>query len=168
MDHAAQSLAKLKSICPTIQNPKISEFAEYWISIHPGDRLPSRADFDPIDIPSLLPHLVLVDVTPDPIRFMVRLQGTDVTRAMQRELKGCYLDEAFPDFEQSLPHLDRVHVVETALPIHRIGRASIQFALDYAPVERLHLPLSSDGATVDKVISILLYEQKPHPAGSLL
>lgn len=168
MDHAAQSLANLRSICPTIQSPKIREFAEYWMSIHPGDRLPSRADFDPIDIPSLLPHLVLVDVTPDPIRFMVRLQGTDVTRAMRRELRGRYLDEAFPNFEQSFPHLDRVHVVKTALPLHRIGAPSIQFALDYAPIERLHLPLSSDGVTVDKVISIFLYEQKPHPTGSLL
>tara|TARA_E500000305_G_scaffold106710_1_gene105704 strand:- start:3977 stop:4483 length:507 start_codon:yes stop_codon:yes gene_type:complete len=168
MDRATQSLANLKNICPMIQNPKIREFAEYWMSIHPGDRLPSRADFDPIDIPGLLPHLVLVDVTPDPIRFMVRLQGTDVTRAMRSELKGSYLDEAFPDFEQSFPHLDRVHVVETALPIHRMGTPSIQFALDYAPIERLHLPLSSDGSTVDKVISIFLYEQKESSADSLL
>ena len=75
MDHAAQSLAKLKSICPTIQNPKIREFAEYWMSIHPGDRLPSRTHFDPIDIPSLLPNLVLVDVTREPIRFMVKVSG---------------------------------------------------------------------------------------------
>ncbi|WP_193170060.1 PAS domain-containing protein [Nisaea nitritireducens] len=167
MDHATQSLAYLKSIHPAIHNPKVSEFAEYWMSIHPEGRLPSRADFDPIDIPSLLPNLVLVDVTPDPIRFMVRLQGTDVTRVMKRELKGTYLDEAFPNFEQSFPYLDRVHVVETGLPVHRFGSPSLQFALDYAPVERLHLPLSSDGTAVDKVISIFFYEQKPDLRGSI-
>lgn len=161
MNRAAQSLADLQAVSSTFNNPKIRQLADYWMSIHPEDRLPSRADFDPIDIPVLLPHLVLVDVTRNPIRFMVRVQGTDVTRAMRRELKGIYLDEAFPDFEQCFPHIDRVRVVETARPVHRIGTPSIQFALDYAPVERLHLPLSSDGSAVNMVLSIFLYEQKP-------
>tara|TARA_E500000318_G_scaffold34821_1_gene34084 strand:+ start:402 stop:908 length:507 start_codon:yes stop_codon:yes gene_type:complete len=168
MDRATKSLAYLKSIHPAIQNSKAREFAEYWMSIHPGDRLPSRTHFDPVDIPSLLPNLVLVDVTREPIRFMVKVQGTEVTRAMRRELKGTYLDEAFPDFRQSFPHLDRVRVVETGLPLHRLGSPSLQFALDYAPIERLHLPLSTDGSAVDKVISIFLYEQKPDSTGSLI
>ncbi|MEQ8332658.1 PAS domain-containing protein [Nisaea sp.] len=168
MDRATQSLAELQAILSTIQNPKVRQFAEYWMSIHPGDHLPSRTNFDPIHIPLLLPHLVLVDVTRDPVRFRVRVQGTDVTRAMRRELKGTYLDEAFPNFEQSFPHLDRVHVVETGLPTHRIGSPSIQFALDYAPIERLHLPLATDGSTVDMVISIFLYEQKTTAPMSLL
>lgn len=168
MNRATQSLAYLKSIHPAIHNPKVREFAEYWMSIHPGDRPPSRADFDPVDIPHLLPNLVLVDVTREPIRFLVKVQGTEVTRAMKRELKGTYLDEAFPNFEQSFPHLDRVQVVETGLPFHRLGSPSLQFALDYAPIERLHLPLSADGAAVDKVISIFLYEQRPNSTGSLI
>ncbi|WP_420404374.1 PAS domain-containing protein [Nisaea sp.] len=160
MTRAAHSMAEMRRLLPSIENPSIAEFAEYWMSIHPQDRLPSRENFDPVEIPRLLPHIVLVDVESDPLRFQVRVQGTEVCRAMGRDLKGHYLDESFEDFESTYPYIDRRRVVETGLPTHRLGSPSLPFALDFIPIERLHLPLSTDGRTVDKVLSIFLYQQK--------
>jgi len=160
MTLAARSMAEMRRLLPSIENPKIVEVAEYWMSIHPDDRLPSRSDFDPVEIPQLLPHLVLVDVETDPLRFLIRVQGTEVSRAMKRELRGRYLDECFENFENTYPYIDRKRVVETAQPVHRLGKPSLPFSMDFVPIERLHLPLSTDGETVDKILSMFLYEQR--------
>lgn len=160
MNSAAHSLSHMRDLIPDFKHPKILELAEYWMSIHPGDRLPSRKDLDPIDILSLLPNLVLVDVETDPYRFLARVQGTEVSRAMKMDLTGRYLHDVFADFDQTFPYKDRVKVVETGCAVHRFGSPSLPFALDFVPIERLHVPFSSDGEKVDKVLSIFLYEQK--------
>lgn len=162
-----KSLLALEAIEPAIRNEKIRRFAAYWRSIHPGDRLPARSDFDPGDIPDLLPHIVLVDVVRAPLRFQFRVQGTEVTRAMGSDFTGRYIDECVPDHERTLPWLNRVEVVETGCPVHVIGRPSIAFRLDYAPMERLHLPFAKDGETVDKILSMFLFQQIGAPAGTV-
>lgn len=43
---------------------------EYWHSKRPSDAaLPGRQHVDPLEIPSLLPHLFLIDVVREPLRF---------------------------------------------------------------------------------------------------
>ena len=51
------------SDCP----PVLADLYEYWQSRRRGDGLPARGDIDPVDIPALLEHLILVDVLRDPL-----------------------------------------------------------------------------------------------------
>jgi hypothetical protein len=48
----------------------------YWRGKMIGDRLPSRSDIDPVDIPKLMPHAVILDVRREPeLDFRYRLIG---------------------------------------------------------------------------------------------
>jgi hypothetical protein len=138
-------------------DPRIATLIEYWLNIQPADRLPGRDHFDPLDVPNLLPHLVLVDVERDPYRFRCRLMGTTVVKAFRNDLTGRYMDEALDGFNESNAYRFRVQVAETWMPGYYKGPATLSFALDYADVEYVHLPLASDGETVDMVLSAFVY-----------
>lgn len=66
----------------------------YWRGKRQGDRLPSRGDLDPAEIPRLLPNLFLIDVLRDPLRFRYRLIGTAITERFQRDSTGRLIDES--------------------------------------------------------------------------
>ena len=54
--------------------------------------MPSRADIDPVDIPRLLPDVMLVERFADG-RYRYRLIGTENSRAHGMNATGRYLDE---------------------------------------------------------------------------
>jgi hypothetical protein len=128
----------------------LGELLRYWQRVGRGG-VPSRADIDPADIPRLLSNVLLIDVQRAPIRFRVRLCGTEVDRLLGRNFTGCHLDDiAVGYFERDIL-LDYAEVVLHKLP--KVTRRSILTSgghwLHY---QRLLLPLSSDGWTVDKLI----------------
>ncbi len=139
------------------RDPRVISLLDYYLAIHPGEKMPGRTDFDPFQIPTVMPHLTLTDVEREPYRFKYRVMGTSVSYNMEFEGAGKYLDELVPGVETQYPHLDRVHVTKEGIPIHRIGQASISFRTDFADLERVHLPLASDGENVDMVLSIFIY-----------
>ncbi len=53
-----------------------------------GRTLPSRWDIDPIEIPRLLPHIMLVDVM-GPSLYRYRLVGTEIATTMGVNATGC-------------------------------------------------------------------------------
>jgi hypothetical protein len=70
--------------CPSI----LSELHSYWQSCRRGEALPARADIDPVDIPALLEHLILVDVLQDPLDFRYRLVGGHIVQHSGRNVQG--------------------------------------------------------------------------------
>jgi hypothetical protein len=60
---------------PSAWSAVLEQLFAYWSSRRRGRPFPARADIDPIDIPSLLEHLLLVDVLRDPLDFRYRLVG---------------------------------------------------------------------------------------------
>lgn len=138
-------------------DPSIKKFLDYYLEIHPKVVIPSRDVFKPFDIPFALPSITLVDVERNPYRFKYRVMGTNVAYNMEFDATGKYLDEMVPGIEAQYPHLDRVQVAETGRPVHRLGQSSVSFRSDFGDLERIHLPLSSDGETVDMVLSYFVY-----------
>jgi len=55
--------------------------------------MPSRADFDPVDIPRLLASTALVDVLRDPLDFRFRLLGTAIDNITSRNMRGVRFSE---------------------------------------------------------------------------
>jgi len=155
------SLPRAKAFRQRAHAAELRDLLAYWIAIHPGDRIPSREAFDPLDVRKVLPHLVLTDVERDPYRFRVRLMGTAVVDAMGGDFTGRYLDEVFPDAEHQLLIRDRIEVAETGLPNYRHGKSPTRFRLDFAALERVFLPFASDGRTVDQILSAVVYLQPP-------
>ena len=57
--------------------------------------MPSRAEIEPTEIPTLLPYLALIDVELNPRRFRWRLVGTHITGAMGYDYTRFYFDEKY-------------------------------------------------------------------------
>jgi hypothetical protein len=78
-----------------IRSQRVHRLHEYWRSKAGADgAVPRRRDIDPIDLPDLLPNLMLLDVERDPLRFRYRLVGTRVVDFSYHDFTGTYLDEA--------------------------------------------------------------------------
>lgn len=133
--------------------------------IHPPDRLPARADFDPIRIPHLLGHLALAQVErgPDGMRFLIRVAGEVVLRAAPVPLMNRYIDtsvnlvETPGDESQARIVTVRQKVAEDGVTAYFHGRIDAPFRFNFAAVEYAHCPLADDGVKVDRILSAFYY-----------
>lgn len=143
--------------------PKILwQLLSYWNKIK-GDRLiPSRRDFDPVDIPRLLPHVILVEVVRNELDqafedFKFRLIGTHVEERMRDRYTGRKLSE----IEGKGPGSE---VWETYCAVKK-EKKPMAISLNYiGPMENIKesreifLPLSSRNSQVDFILVGLLFE----------
>jgi hypothetical protein len=136
-------------------HPAVCRFYEYWRQAAPPGRLPGRQHIAPEDMVPLLPRLWMLDIFRDPLRFRYRLVGTDITRSVQRELTGLWLDEAQPESVQNVNLRDRYRfIMETGQATWRRGPTLWHRDPTHRLVENLLAPLAADGATVDKIIAV--------------
>lgn len=75
-----------------IGSPRVRAFFEYWRSLA-TDGVPARDSLDPAAIKPLLPYLMIVDLSPEPMRIFYRLVGTEVVHFTGIDITGHYLDE---------------------------------------------------------------------------
>jgi len=76
---------------PTSKN--LQDGLAYWQRIRGGRLMPSRADLDPLHIPQLLPHVMLIDVLREPLDFRFRLLGSMIDRIVARDYRGLRFSE---------------------------------------------------------------------------
>jgi hypothetical protein len=141
----------------SLWHPRCRDFHDYVESIAGRGRLPSRAAFDPTQIPALLPQLWIVEVERDPIRLRIRLIGTRVTEALQRDRTGQYFDDAFP---QARPeeYFDRyLFMILEQTGTWRRGAALVDPHAEWSEVENVIMPFASDGAVVDRLYGFSIY-----------
>lgn len=139
-------------------HPELKQILDYWLS-KKGDRFaPGRADIDPAEIQHLLPFVGLVDVLRDPMRFRYRLAGTEIVKWYGQELTSRYLDEIDLDGHQS-------EIIREYEKVAERGEAACA-VWDYTRhdgrhirYERLALPLSSDGKTIDMLFGGVVFDQ---------
>ncbi len=130
----------------------------YWDRKRAGRPMPSRADLDPIDIPSLLAFVGLIDVLESPRRYRYRLVGTGLVNAFGRETTGRELFEAGPArYAGFLSRLYTMCCAERA-PLLILGSCRYQDTLAGRAMTHLLLPLSTDGRRVDMILYSSLNE----------
>ncbi len=61
--------------------------AEHWLSLWPGDQLPTRRALNPAKLKAFLPNILLFNVVPD-VSVQVRLAGTNFNYIFGTELTG--------------------------------------------------------------------------------
>lgn len=128
---------------------------ELWLAKSDPDRLPGRTDFDPLEMPGLLPHLILVDIERSPWRFQARLFGTAIVDAIGFDPTNRYLDEV----EGTAPiHERAVAMALSAKPYFLDNEPLNWSAHDYKNYSTLGLPLARDGKTVDMLIYSMLFD----------
>lgn len=134
------------------ESPEMNEIYTLWLAKRGWRRMPARPDIDPTEIPRLLPNVMLVDVFHAPLRFRYRLIGTNVVSATGEDRTGKSFDNV--EFFAANPIVMQQYasVVATGEPIHSTEpfyRLDNRRTYD---VERLLLPLSADGVTVDMIL----------------
>ena len=144
----------------TAWHPKLRALHSYWVSLWRADRLPARQQIDPLAIPQLLDSVYLIDIERDPLRFRYRLMGTKLVSFRGRELKGLYMDEAHAQFETSPIRLQYEELARRAEPQWRKGAALFNWGEGRQSIERLLLPLATDGATPDCILGMSVYEEE--------
>jgi len=122
----------------------IEEAWAYWNRIRGTRRMPSRTDFDPIDIPRLLSSTALVEVLRDPLDFRFRLLGTAIDSITERNVRGLRFSEISFLLPGNKGWVDYEYVATTGLPLKTdrayVGRSRLVLKL----TDSL-FPLTSDG-----------------------
>ncbi|EWY36124.1 hypothetical protein N825_29655 [Skermanella stibiiresistens SB22] len=150
--------------------PRMRQAFGYWHRIRAGRPMPSRADLDPLDIPSLLSNMVLVDVihlpaksgSPPPLErgpsvdFQFRLIGTEIASRSAHDYTGRRFDD-IPHMAAGTPFWRRHEdVVSQKRPLFG--------ALPYVGPDRtvrtchnLLAPLSRDGTVVNMILTFVTF-----------
>lgn len=136
-----------------LHSPVNRSLRDYWLALS-GDAAtpPAWRRFDPVEIPKLLSHLVVVDVGQEPLRFRYRLVGTWITGLAGRDATGLDLNaDLYGDRLDNMLWTYR-RCVETAAPLATLG--SIHFAdKDWATAEHLFVPFAGEDGAVSKIVT---------------
>lgn len=134
----------------------------YWRSLCGKRRLPARKDFDPADIPRLLPKLMLADVSTPKAKSQApqisfRLVGTEVVGRFGYELTGHHLSEI--DYGARADDVADLYrrTVDSAQPQFEL----IDFQQNkgrHIRMQHLLLPLSDDGDRVNMILTVLHWQ----------
>jgi hypothetical protein len=139
--------------------PEFRQLYAYWRARCDGDRLPGRADIDPLAFPALLPGIYLVDVIRTPgagrLGFRFRRVGTAHLAINGIEITGMTVDEAFTGDYGQRARTAYEEVVATARPSLKLGARAAVGGRAHMVFDRLLLPLASDGRAVDMLLGHL-------------
>jgi hypothetical protein len=113
--------------------------------------MPARSDLDPLKVPRLLPSIGLIDVRDGLDGASFRLAGTRLHDIYGQEITGKRACEVFAG--EQADYWRRVHarVQERGLPLHGVVRGPAK-GRDHVVLFWLRLPLSEDGASVDRIL----------------
>lgn len=139
---------------PEIVDHRLRRLYEYWQRERGMRPLPSRTDIDPRQLKFLLGYLSLLDVLKEPLRFRVRLQGTELGWWLGGDFTGRTLDQLPASQLAAVIHQRLANAVNTAAPCHHRGEEIIaDLPRRY---EALILPLATDGMTVNMLLTAVL------------
>lgn len=134
---------------------------DYWRDLAARlGRLPRRGELDPVEIATVLPHLFLVDVVRDattPPRFRFRLLGGAIT-ARESVRPGQFLDDygGMRESERIMRHY--FDALDLKVRVRSASLAWDHPTKDFITYHALLLPLSEDGAAVDTLLGLAIYE----------
>lgn len=135
-----------------MRDPLLREAYDYWRRKCAGRAMPSRRDIAPEDMRAFLTHVMLIDVHREPLDFVYRVFGTSIADAHGKEYTGKSARLLEPAGFAELVWQQYLEVVEAKTPrLHAVQRAA---GARFEKYQRLTLPLSSDGAIVDKLLAV--------------
>lgn len=138
----------------------VASFYRHWDGKRQGRKMPSRADFDPIEMKEWLSGIILVDVEHNPRRLTYRLVGSRSVALRQSDVTGKTVEEGYHGLTLAEVLENYRLVVDEQVLVYDYDATNSRSGL-MRDSETLMLPLSSDGVTVDKVIVYLEIEESP-------
>lgn len=149
--------ANERNFAARIGDARLARLYEYWRAKRGGRRCPARTDIDPVEIPALLPHLILTEVVEGGARFRWRLVGTEVERHFGTSMTGRCIDERLRG--QYLDYLLGLYrtLLAGSTPVYSENSYTTRTGgwdacSEVLRTNRLMLPLATDGEIVDMVL----------------
>jgi hypothetical protein len=147
----------LPDLAAGIRDSRLARLYAYWHMRKGIRRFPARRDLDPVDLRYVLGHLLLIDVLRDPLRFRVRLHGSEITTRVRYDLTGKLLDE-LPDPDYRDYVVGRCQgLVKAAEPL--VVRKDRSLDGRVQGYEALWLPFSEDGSEITMLLCGLVYDE---------
>jgi len=134
----------------------IEQARAYWERCRGARAMPARADIEPGAMVAFLTNVVLIDVLRDPLDFRYRLIGTEVENHSAERHTGRRISEIPGRAPPSSVWDNLAAVAERGKPSDR----SVPYVgplKDFVRTRQVTLPLSADGATVDKLLIVIEY-----------
>lgn len=141
-----------------LEAPEAKILYAYWVSKR-GDRLaPCRDDIEPKDIRTILPNIHLYDVEDEGRSFRVRIVGTRIVAAIGTDPTGTALttNETELMYARAYAFLTTTH--RHRRPVHSATDRTAARNVNYLAAENLTLPLSDDGATINKIMICTIFK----------
>jgi hypothetical protein len=135
---------------PLLKHPKLQALLALWnerVADGPSS-VPVPDQIDPMDMRPWIGNLVIMDVI-EGDNFIYAYYGTQFASAFGKDMLGKSVD-LLPDEQRTLIQKEYETVRRNRLPLTRTYTASFEGKLE--TWERLVLPLSADGETVDKLM----------------
>jgi hypothetical protein len=153
------ALAQIDAVELRLDDPELDsdlKFAlDYWREKRGGRLAPARGDIDPADIAPLLPRVMLVDVSSDPIDFRFRLAGTGLFKIHGAELTNKRALDLEPPAYGALIHRLYCDALARRAPVaHRL---LIECATRRSAYMRIILPLSEDNQAITRLMTVESY-----------
>jgi len=139
-----------------IERDELRRLYAYWQGKRAGRPMPAPTDIDPLELRFVVGNLTLVDVSHDPLRFRIRLHGTNLAERSGIDMTGKGEDDyPYPEFARFL--VTRfTRAVEQQTPLRE--RADLVLDGRSRRYEDLVLPLSRDGVRVDRLLVGVFYD----------
>lgn len=144
---------------PPTADSRLHELHAYWTAIRGGRRFPARSDFDPIDIPSLLPFVSLVEVRDGTPRFVYRVVGTKLVELLRRDVTGQAVGTGVKADELASVLSRYQRVADEGNAIYHRDRLQEE-TNDYTDIDRLMLPMGDRDDRVELILSIVVRSDK--------
>lgn len=140
-----------------VRNPRILNVLDVWLRSFVHGRAPRRTAIDPAALGRELEIVWLCDVVLPGPRYRYRLAGERVNAVYGGSLARRFMDEVIPEDKRE-PVLARYHRVVRERGIsHAAGRLYLSSGRIFTG-ERIVLPLSDDGETVDAILGATAFD----------
>jgi hypothetical protein len=143
---------------PQLRSSRCAALLQHWNRLRGERTFPTWAEIDPGHFKPILPHVLIVGIEHAPFRAFYRLVGTEIVRFAKFDFTGRYADALNfqDDGEEDWTRFYR-QVADARRPglglLHWMTEGTLRRWIEF-----LILPLSSDGETIDRCISIEDYE----------
>ncbi|WP_162917059.1 PAS domain-containing protein [Dongia deserti] len=124
-----------------------------WQELCRNGHLPTRADFPPESLTPWMGHIQIVERVNegDQVRHRVRLVGTRIVYYEGRDNTGLFLDDVIPTDQRDEILEPYRRCADTRAPVYGAFYSCSEAAIS-SQLERLILPLATDGKTIDQFL----------------
>lgn len=132
---------------------ELEAIRDRWRKLCRDGRLPSRVDFPPESLTPWMGHIQIIELVREgyAIRYRVRLVGTRIVYYEGRDNTGLFLDAVIPPDQRAEILRPYQASLETLEPVYSTFYSCSEAAIS-SELERLILPLATDGRTIDQFL----------------